>query len=873
MPLLSRRKAAVVIMLLILAYVVLVGAGASVEWALSIQPITICRPRRPTIQCHTNGMRTSIAAHLAPSLTVAPAIDSRYYLAPAGGAGWLAGIWLAARLAWPPAVWLGLAVPTVVGAIVLWRRGRLGLALAVMGALALGGAHYAAALPALTPAVIQYYNGATDVVILAEVIAEPERSDTNTRLRVAAQQLTRDGQTQVIDGLIQVQTALYPAIPYGATVRLTGDLAAPIAAGSPGYAAYLERQGVGSVMFFPAVEVVAEGGGSPLYRALLGIKARGRAAIATTLPEPHASLLTGILLGDDSGLPDDLVRDFQTTGMTHVIAISGFNIAVLIGLLDLLIAPALPRRMAAVAIMILILGYAILVGAGASVVRAALMGVTYLAGLRLLGRPALAVAGLFTAAFLMTLADPQALWDVGFQLSFAATLGLMLYAGPWSRRLERGAAGLFAAETRPWIVKWTTDLVIVTLAAQLLAVPLLLYHFGQLSLVSLPANLLLLPVQPLVMFSGGLTMIAGLASPLAGQLVGLVAWLFLHYTIGMIRLLARLPGAMTPLALSGVGLVAVYGLIAALTLLVAAGKQQAVARTIRRPGAGKVMGGLVAVAVAGTLAVAWLNDRPDGRLHVAFLDVGQGDAIFIQTPGGRQLLVDGGREPSVTLDQLGRHMPFWDRSIDLVVATHPDADHVAGLVEIVERYRIGGLITNGAGATGDPAYAALLAAAEARGVLVHPAQIGEVVALDEDVALSILHTASPAAGSDSNDASVVSRLTYGDLSLLLTGDAEATAETDLVAGTASLASVILKAGHHGANTSSSAAFLQAVAPQIIVISVGQDNSYGHPHPAMLARAAAVGATVLRTDELGTLEVVSDGRRMWWSAERESDQPP
>jgi competence protein ComEC len=252
-------------------------------------------------------------------------------------------------------------------------------------------------------------------------------------------------------------------------------------------------------------------------------------------------------------------------------------------------------------------------------------------------------------------------------------------------------------------------------------------------------------------------------------------------------------------------------------------------------------------------------------LHVAFLDVGQGDAIFIQTPSGRQLLIDGGRYPTVLLDQLGQQMPFWDRSIDLLVATHPDADHAAGLVPVLERYDISRLITNGVEAGGEPAYAALLDIAADRDVPIHPTQAGERITLDQGVLLEILHAGGDGTGSD-NDTSVVARLTFGELSVLLTGDAETAAETALLAGGQPLASVVLKAGHHGADTSSGEAFLRAVAPRIIIISTGRDNPYGHPAPAMLARAAAIGATVWRTDELGTLELVSDGRQMWWTAE-------
>jgi competence protein ComEC len=550
--------------------------------------------------------------------------------------------------------------------------------------------------------------------------------------------------------------------------------------------------------------------------------------------------------------------------MTHIIAISGFNIAVVIALLDGVTGAFAPRRAAAVLTMLLIALYAALVGAGSSVVRAAIMGIAYLIGLRLMGRPTLAVAGLFGAATLMTLAQPQAIWDVGFQLSFAATLGLMLYGGRWTRRLERGASVL-APRARRRVAGPLTEGVIVTLAAQVLTLPLILFHFGRLSLVSLPANVLVLPAQPGVMAAGGLTLALGLILPAAGRVAGLVAWLFLSYTVGAVQLLSRVPAASTPLSLSFPGLVTVYATIAGLTLLASTDATRRRALLERNPVARKGGAVLAGLGLVILLLAAWIMTRPDGRLHVAFLDVGQGDAIFIQTPSGRQALIDGGRYPSVVLDELGRQMPFWDRSIDLIFATHPDEDHVAGLVSVVERFDAQRLITNGAAPADDPAFAALLTAAGERSVPIHSARAGEVILLDDGVRLEILH----AGASDArNDASLVARLTYGEVSLLLTGDAEAAAEAVLLQSGWGLEALILKAGHHGANTSSGEAFLAAVSPSIIVISVGRDNSYGHPHPAMLSRAEATGATIMRTDEAGTLEVETDGKRTWWSSERQ-----
>lgn len=797
-----------------------------------------------------------VTSPLTATIGAVTRTDSRYYLAPVAGVGWLAGIGLASLSDAGTGFWLVMAVAAAAGTVATWRAGRLGLGLAAVAALALGAARYVAAQPLIDTGHVAYYNNSQAIDLHGEVVADPDVGDTRRQLRVAARELVVDGQPRPVQGLVLVQTALYPTVGYGAALRLSGDLLPPEALGSDSYAAYLRRQGIQSVMRRPLVTVVGKGG-TPFMRALLAVRDRGRDVLAASLPEPQAALLTGILLGDDSALPKGAADAFRATGMTHIIAISGFNIALIIALLDRLSAPLLPRRTAALAVMAGIGLYTLLVGASASVVRAALMGVAYLIALRLLGQPTLAVAGLFTAAFVMTLLNPLALWDIGFQLSLAATLGLLLYAGPWTQRLRRGAGDL----PRPALSLLTEGLV-VTLAAQLLTLPLILFHFGRLSLASLPANLLVLPAQPAVMLTGGLTLLLGLLWPPLGRLAGLPAWLFLTYTLAVIEWLARWPAASVPLRLSSWGLVVVYAAIAGLTLLAMAEKKQRerFSTGLRaRKGLGVALG---ALAVVVLLFGAWLLQRPDGRLHVAFLDVGQGDATLITSPDGRQVLIDGGRYPSALLDELGEQMPFWDRSIDLLIATHPDDDHVAGLVEVAERYDVGQLVTNGATADGNAAYATLLAAVNADAI--HVAQPGETINLGDGARLEIIQGGRT--GLSDNDGSVVARLVYGELTVLLTGDAGEAAEAAMARDGRPLAAVVLKAGHHGAKTSSSDTFLRAVAPQFVVISAGAGNSYGHPAPEMLARAAAIGATVLRTDEMGTIEVSSDGERMWWATE-------
>lgn len=267
-------------------------------------------------------------------------------------------------------------------------------------------------------------------------------------------------------------------------------------------------------------------------------------------------------------------------------------------------------------------------------------------------------------------------------------------------------------------------------------------------------------------------------------------------------------------------------------------------------------------------AVLWLALRglPDGRLHVYFLDVGQGDAILICAPDGRQILVDGGPSPTALLNQLGAVLPFWDRSLDLVVLTHPDGDHITGLIPLLERYRValvldvpqsdtsslaGSWLTNLAAADAPRTYAL-------RGMRL---PVG-------DLRITVLNPGSPlltGTNSDDNNNAIVLRLDYGEASLLLTGDAETEAEQALLAAGLPLRADVLKVGHHGSNGSSSAPFLAAVQPQIAVIQVGAENTFGHPHADVLARLA--GSEILRTDERGRIEIISDGKQVWAKTER------
>jgi len=268
-------------------------------------------------------------------------------------------------------------------------------------------------------------------------------------------------------------------------------------------------------------------------------------------------------------------------------------------------------------------------------------------------------------------------------------------------------------------------------------------------------------------------------------------------------------------------------------------------------------------ALALLAVVAWLALRglPDGRLHVYFLDVGQGDAILVVAADGRQILVDGGPSPTALLSELGDVLPFWDRDLDLVVLTHPDGDHITGLVPLLDRYRVVQVLDTAQSdmAANAAAWRERLAVIKAPRTL---AQRGMRLPVG-DLLITVLNPAVPpmrGTAADENNNSIVLRLDYGQTSLLLTGDAEAEAEAAMIAAGLPLHADVLKVGHHGSNGSTSAPFIAAVAPRLAVIQVGADNPFGHPSPEVLKRLA--GVPVYRTDKQGRVEVVSDGKKLW-----------
>ena len=671
-------------------------------------------------------------------------------------------------------------------------------------------------------------------------------------------------------------------IRYGDLLRLDGRLEPPPELPEFDYPAFLARQGIGTVISFPDVTLL-EAGRAPLHlRAVHGFRQRFAASLERVLMEPQASMGKAMLLGIRDDIPEDVLEEFRVTGASHVLAISGLHVGTLLVMSLGLSAWVLGRRrhLYLLAPLALIWLYALVSGMSPSVTRASIMGSVYLAAL-LLGRPRSVLPALGVAAAVMVAVEPMVVASVSFQLSFAAMAGIALMAEPMGRWLQSAAA-----ERLGWVgvpetaLKGLSFTTAMTVAATVATLPLVAFYFQRVSLVGVPATALVLPALPAVLVTQAAAGLVGMVHTTLAQPLAWLAWLATFYVTEVVGAMARLPIASVETGRIAHALVfAYYGALAGIYAAVVRRDSLAhwardlggTASSLPRAADVEPKWLLPPAVAAGAIVWAAALTMHAGQLEVSFLDVGQGDAAFIETPGGHQILVDGGPDGDLMMRLIGERMPFMDRTLELVVLTHGHSDHVSGLTEALRRFEVERVVHRMTDLEGH-AYDAWHIAVEREGAEVLEARRGQSITTDDGVLIQVVgppETLLRGTASDVDNASVVVRLVYGNVSFLLTGDMFAEGERALAASGTSIDSDVLKVGHHGSRSSSSEAFLAAVSPAIAVISAGEGNGFGHPHAETLEalRRWVPDAGLLVTKDSGTLKVSTDGERLWVGTER------
>jgi competence protein ComEC len=592
------------------------------------------------------------------------------------------------------------------------------------------------------------------------------------------------------------------------------------------------------------------------------VRARAEAALGKGMPAREAALARGFILGEDEGVDDRTTDDFRRSGLSHLLAVSGQNVALLALLaMPLLAALGMPLRTRLVWLLGLIAVYVPLAGAGPSIQRAGIMGALSVLA-TLAGRRASRLYALAIAALVLLAAEPGIAADIGWQLSFAAVLGILIFAAPVRARLGEWLG------TRGWR-RPLTEGAAMTIAATIATAPLIAFHFEAVPILTLVANLLALPAVAPAMWLGMLAAAAGQVPGFPVEILNAVNALLLAYIAQVAAWCGRPSWAYPQVTLGAGGLVASYAALAAAPILAQHfGHQRRVAATRRRkPADGPISHAVrrfsahrraVASVLAGValLVTVWGLTAPSGGttlappagLRVSVLDVGQGDSILLQPAGAPAMLVDGGPPGGGLLGKL--RAAGVDR-LGAAIVTHAESDHAAGIRELLGTIPTGQVLF----AAPDPV---TLAVASAAGVPGHRLARGSELRSGH-LRLDVLWPPAELLGGssraeDPNRLAIVIRARWGRFSMLLSADAEAES-VPLDPGPID----VLKVAHHGSEDAGLSGLLDRVRPRLAVISVGADNPFGHPTAAVLAALASRGIRTLRTDRDGTvvLEVIGD----------------
>ncbi|MEW6324154.1 MAG: DNA internalization-related competence protein ComEC/Rec2, partial [Nitrospirota bacterium] len=737
------------------------------------------------------------------------------------------------------------------------------------------------------------------VDVTGRVAGFPQRDNDRTlvildALTVAVPDAARGGTT--IDGRLRLTVRSVSSTPLairpGEQIRVVVPLHQPRGLQNPGLfdsGWYARRQGIDAVASVRADRLIvlapSERWIDRAWRRIDQWRERIQVALEASLSPKAAAVLSAMLIGHDGGLTPELRERFAAAGVAHLLSISGSHLAMLAGVIFLAVRAVcrvlpgrwllgmtrwlMPTQLAVLIALPAAAAYTVLAGGEVATVRSLLMLALY-AGALLLGRPHDLLTALAAAGLVVMMHDPLAPGMISFQLSYGAVLGMALVLLWWSRRGKQaepaGAATTGESDRwRPWARRAQLYL-LLTAAATILTAPLVAYHFRQLNWVGLISNLVV-PALGVVMIPLGLlsALLTLLWSSTVFPLATLHEWIA-GFFIALVEWFSRWPGAIVHVAAPSIWtLIVVYIVLAALWWFTTRVHHEwRHVRWLRRIAAAMVI-------VWAMIALAGLA-RPDDRLRVAFLDVGQGDATAIQFPDGQVMIIDGG--PRYGDYDTGRAVvaPYlwdqWRRRINYLVATHPQADHIGAQASLLEQFSIDEVWHNGTSKAGLIAeqWREALAASGARIQIIRaatePIRIG-------DAEIDLLHPSAAFADHVStrtsaveNDLALVLRLRYGEHQFLFTGDIERGAERALARESADrVGATVLKVAHHGSRTSSTPEFLAAVRPRQAVVSVGARNPYRHPAPDVVARHEELGIDLLRTDQDGQVLYISDGHTL------------
>ncbi len=723
--------------------------------------------------------------------SVGTGIDLQGLMLVVVASAWLVGIFSASLLSLPPVILFIGGGAALIGSLLFWHDKQSRYMLLLVSCIILGAWRYSIATPSNDPQAIALFIGSGSLQIRGTVADEPQFQQRSRSLLVTVNSVNRGASWQDAHGQISVlllgTVMANPYGPnYGDTVELQGRLQPPLPNSAPGTFAS---------MSFPRISVTGSNA-NPLLAQLYQWRITLATLLTHLLPQPEAAVLIAILLGLRTPAIQPLASAFKVTGTVHLIVSSGFKVTILAGLVarstswiyDKQIREQLPaqrykswRNWLSLGLVIMAIGaYTVLSGAGPAAVRAGVMGMLLVIAPRL-GRTYNIYTALAIAAVLMSLFDPFVLWDVGFQLSFLGTLGIVMLT-PYFQRAFHPIERLPFGHT-------ISEIIAVTLAAQMATLPILAITFNEISFIAPLANLLTVPLLGILIMLGVLLCATGLLLPFAAPLLSWVAWPLLWYVIAAVNWCANLPGAY--ITVNSFDSVLAWGYYAALAIFVISFRrfvprtQKSAAGRAKQPTSfqlsrrtKRLIQLSAAILIVAATGVTALATPSNAQLTITFLAVGpadatpQGEAILVRTPDNKTMLIDGGPDAASLSQALDSRLPPWQRWLDAVVLTAPRQDHLVGLQDVVERYNIGEVIDAGM-LHPTTTYALWKRTIDERKIPYIPATRGMTIPIGRQVTLQVLWPTSPLhQGSNENrDNGLIFRLVAPGLHMLLLGAA------------------------------------------------------------------------------------------------------